>query len=72
MDKRGGCGARAEPGGPASEAAADFAHAAAKPPAQQRAQRHTFSIADLGGDLVDAGVVHLEQVHGALGPQVLE
>jgi hypothetical protein len=29
-----------------SEAVADFAHAAAELPAQQRAQRYTFGIAD--------------------------
>jgi hypothetical protein len=34
IDERGGYGAWAEPGEPASEAAADFAHAAAKLPAQ--------------------------------------
>ena len=32
-------------------AAADFAHAAAEPPTQQRSQSHTFRIADFGGDL---------------------
>jgi hypothetical protein len=52
IDERGGCRAWAEPGEPASEAAADFAHAAAEPPAQQRAQSHAFSIADFSGDLV--------------------
>src|SRR5450631_2238175 len=62
----------AEPGEPALEAAADFAHAAAKLPAQQRAQRHTFGITDFGGDLIDAGLAGLEQMHGALDPQILE
>src|SRR6266851_288832 len=60
------------PGDPALQAAADFAHAAAEPPAQQRAQSHAFGIADFGGDLIDAGVAGLEQVYGALYPQVLE
>jgi hypothetical protein len=60
------------PGEPASGAAADFAHAAAEPPAQQRTQRHTFGIADFGGDLIDAGLAGLEQVHGALDPQILK
>jgi hypothetical protein len=39
-----------------SDAAADFAHAAAELPAQQRSQSHAFGIADFGGDLVDTGV----------------
>src|SRR5450631_4613031 len=72
IDERGGCGAWAESGEPALEAAADFAHAAAEPSAQQRAQRHTFGITDFGGDLIDAGLARLEQVHGALDPRILE
>src|SRR5450432_1239608 len=54
------------------QAAADFAHAAAEPAAQQRPQSHAFGIADLGGDLVDAGVAGPEKVHRALYPQILE
>jgi hypothetical protein len=41
---------------PLLQAAADFAHAAAELPAQQRSQSHAFGIADFGGDLVDTGV----------------
>src|SRR6202030_1384566 len=54
------------------QAAADFAHAAAELPAQQRSQSHSFGIADRGADLVDAGVAGPEKVHRALYPQVLE
>jgi AraC family transcriptional regulator len=56
----------------ALQTAADLVHAAAEPPAQQRSQSHAFGIADLGGDLVDAGVTGFEKVHRALYPQVLE
>src|SRR5437879_10173349 len=56
----------------ALQAAADFAHAAAEPAAQQRSQSHAFRITDLSGDLLDAGVAGLEKVHRALYPQVLE
>jgi len=31
-----------------------------------------FGIADFGGDLIDAGLAGLEQMHGALDPQILE
>jgi hypothetical protein len=37
----------------ALQTAADFAHAAAELPAQQRSQSHAVRIADFGGDLVD-------------------
>jgi hypothetical protein len=51
-----------------------FAHAAAaKSPAQQRAQRHTFGIANFRGNLIDTALAGLEQVqHGALDAQSLE
>ncbi|KJC40934.1 hypothetical protein UB31_11850 [Bradyrhizobium sp. LTSP849] len=62
---------RAEAGKPTSEVAADFTDAATEPPAQQRAQSHAFSLANFSGDLVDAGVAGLEQMHGALMRQNL-
>src|ERR1700679_2461845 len=54
------------------QAAADFVHAAAELPAQQRPQSCAFCIADFGGDLLDAGVAGPEKVHRALDPQVLK
>lgn len=54
------------------QAAADFAHAAAQPPAQQRSQSYAVRIADIAGDLVDTGAAGPEEMHGALYPQVLE
>jgi hypothetical protein len=56
----------------ALHAAANLAHTAAEPPAQQSSQSHTLRIANFGGDLVDAGVAGPKKVHGALYPQVLE
>jgi hypothetical protein len=56
----------------ASQAPADFAHAAAEPPAQQRSQSHAFGIADFDADLIDVGLAGPEKVHRALYPQVLE
>src|ERR1700680_2062674 len=56
----------------ALQAAADFANAAAEPPAQQRSQSHAFGIADFGADLVHASMAGPEKVHRALYPQVLE
>jgi nickel/cobalt transporter (NiCoT) family protein len=50
----------------ALHAAADFAHAAAESPTQQRPQSHAFGIADCGANLVDAGVAGPEQVHRTL------
>ena len=54
------------------QAAADLSDASAELAAQQRAQCHTFDIADFVGDLVDAGVARAEKVHRALDSQILE
>src|SRR5258705_13881064 len=51
-----------------SLAATDFAHTASEFAAQQETQRNPFGITDFGGDLIDARLAGLEQVHCALYP----